>query len=73
MVSAWSSAVAFGPFANVAADGVYGTGDIKIMLRKAGKRYVLGVADKLDGLGCCGRGEKPRTLLSRSWSDALSA
>jgi SRSO17 transposase len=32
------------PFAFVAADSVYGTGDIEIMLRKAGKGYVLGVA-----------------------------
>ena len=32
------------PFAFVAADTVYGTGDIEMMLRKAGKGYVLGVA-----------------------------
>jgi SRSO17 transposase len=32
------------PFAFMAADSVYGTGDIEIMLRKAGKGYVLGVA-----------------------------
>jgi hypothetical protein len=32
------------PFAFVAADRVYGTGDIATMLRKAGKAYVLGVA-----------------------------
>ena len=32
------------PFAFVAADSVYGVGDIEIMLRKAGKGYVLGVA-----------------------------
>jgi SRSO17 transposase len=32
------------PFAFVAADTVYGTGDIETMLRKAGKGYVLGVA-----------------------------
>ena len=32
------------PFAFVAADRVYGTGDIETMLRKAGKGYVLGVA-----------------------------
>jgi SRSO17 transposase len=32
------------PFAFVAADSVYGTGDIETMLRKAGKGYVLGVA-----------------------------
>lgn len=32
------------PFAFVAADSVYGTGDIEAMLRKAGKGYVLGVA-----------------------------
>jgi len=32
------------PFSFVAADSVYGTGDIKTMLRKAGKGYVLGVA-----------------------------
>ena len=32
------------PFAYVAADSVYGTGDIETMLRKAGKEYVLGVA-----------------------------
>jgi SRSO17 transposase len=32
------------PFAYVAADSVYGTGDIETMLRKAGKGYVLGVA-----------------------------
>ncbi len=31
-------------FAFVAADSVYGTGDIETMLRKAGKGYVLGVA-----------------------------
>ena len=31
-------------FAYVAADSVYGTGDIETMLRKAGKGYVLGVA-----------------------------
>jgi SRSO17 transposase len=32
------------PFAFVAADSVYGTGDIETMLRTAGKGYVLGVA-----------------------------
>jgi SRSO17 transposase len=32
------------PFSFVAADRVYGTGDIETMLRKAGKGYVLGVA-----------------------------
>jgi SRSO17 transposase len=32
------------PFSFVAADSVYGTGDIETMLRKAGKSYVLGVA-----------------------------
>jgi SRSO17 transposase len=32
------------PFAFVAADSVYGTGDIEAALRKAGKGYVLGVA-----------------------------
>lgn len=32
------------PFAFVAADSVYGVGDIEIMLRKAGRGYVLGVA-----------------------------
>ena len=32
------------PFAYVAADSVYGTGDIETMLHKAGKGYVLGVA-----------------------------
>jgi SRSO17 transposase len=32
------------PFCFVAADSVYGTGDIETMLRKAGKGYVLGVA-----------------------------
>jgi SRSO17 transposase len=32
------------PFAFMAADSVYGTGDIEIMLREAGKGYVLGVA-----------------------------
>jgi len=32
------------PFAFVAADSVYGTGDIEAMLRKAGRGYVLGVA-----------------------------
>src|SRR5215467_15411693 len=32
------------PFAFVAADSVYGTGDIETTLRKAGKGYVLGVA-----------------------------
>ena len=32
------------PFAFVAADSVYGTGDIETLLRKAGKGYVLGVA-----------------------------
>lgn len=32
------------PFAFVAADTVYGTGDIATVLRKAGKGYVLGVA-----------------------------
>lgn len=32
------------PFAFVAADSVYGTGNIETMLRKAGKGYVLGVA-----------------------------
>jgi SRSO17 transposase len=31
------------PFAFVATDTVYGTGDIETMLRKAGKGYVLGV------------------------------
>jgi len=32
------------PFSFVAADSVYGTGDIETLLRKAGKGYVLGVA-----------------------------
>ena len=32
------------PFSFVAADSVYGTGDIEAILRKAGKGYVLGVA-----------------------------
>jgi SRSO17 transposase len=32
------------PFSFVAADSVYGTGDIETMLRQAGKGYVLGVA-----------------------------
>jgi SRSO17 transposase len=32
------------PFSFVAADSVYGTGDIETALRKAGKGYVLGVA-----------------------------
>lgn len=32
------------PFSFVAADSVYGTGDIETMLREAGKGYVLGVA-----------------------------
>ena len=32
------------PFRFVAADSVYGTGDIETMLREAGKSYVLGVA-----------------------------
>src|SRR5271163_4640540 len=32
------------PFSFVAADSVYGTGDIETMLRKAGRGYVLGVA-----------------------------
>ena len=32
------------PFSFVAADSVYGTGEIETMLRKAGKGYVLGVA-----------------------------
>ena len=32
------------PFAFVATDTVYGTGDIETMIRKAGKGYVLGVA-----------------------------
>ena len=32
------------PFCFVAADSVYGTGDIETVLRKAGKGYVLGVA-----------------------------
>jgi SRSO17 transposase len=32
------------PFSFVAADSVYGTGDIETFLRKAGKGYVLGVA-----------------------------
>jgi SRSO17 transposase len=32
------------PFSFVAADSVYGTGEIETMLRKAGKSYVLGVA-----------------------------
>jgi SRSO17 transposase len=32
------------PFSYVAADSVYGTGDIETLLRKAGKGYVLGVA-----------------------------
>ena len=38
-------AVAAGvPFSFVAADSVYGVGDIEMMLRKVGKGYVLGVA-----------------------------
>ena len=32
------------PFSFVAADSVYGTGEVETMLRKAGKGYVLGVA-----------------------------
>jgi SRSO17 transposase len=32
------------PFSFVAADSVYGTGDIETLLRRAGKGYVLGVA-----------------------------
>src|SRR5271156_5073170 len=32
------------PFSFVAADSVYGTGEIETMLRRAGKGYVLGVA-----------------------------
>ncbi|WP_271574288.1 IS701 family transposase, partial [Bradyrhizobium sp. CCBAU 11361] len=32
------------PFSFVAADSVYGTGEIETLLRKAGKGYVLGVA-----------------------------
>ena len=32
------------PFSFVAADSVYGTGDIETLLRQAGKGYVLGVA-----------------------------
>lgn len=32
------------PFSFVAADSVYGTGEIQTLLRKAGKGYVLGVA-----------------------------
>jgi SRSO17 transposase len=40
------------PFAFVATDTVYGRGDIETMLRKAGKRYVLGV---------------PSTRVSHSW------
>jgi SRSO17 transposase len=32
------------PFSFVAADSVYGTGDVETMLRKAGKGYVLGIA-----------------------------
>jgi SRSO17 transposase len=32
------------PFSFVAADSVYGTGDVETTLRKAGKGYVLGVA-----------------------------
>jgi SRSO17 transposase len=37
-------AVAFGvPFAWVAADSVYGVGDVEMALRRAGKGYVLGV------------------------------
>ena len=32
------------PFAWVAADSVYGVGDIEMALRRAGKGYVLGVA-----------------------------
>jgi SRSO17 transposase len=32
------------PFSFVAADGVYGTGEVETLLRKAGKGYVLGVA-----------------------------
>ncbi|MBA3587839.1 MAG: IS701 family transposase [Chloroflexi bacterium] len=34
------------PFAWVAADSVYGVGDIEMALRRAGKGYVLGVAGK---------------------------
>jgi SRSO17 transposase len=32
------------PFSFVATDSVYGAGEIETQLRKAGKRYVLGVA-----------------------------
>jgi SRSO17 transposase len=32
------------PFSFVAADSVYGTGEVETLLRKAGKGYVLGVA-----------------------------
>ena len=34
------------PFSWVAADSVYGVGDIEIVLRRAGKGYVLGVSSK---------------------------
>src|SRR5690606_24688792 len=34
------------PFSWVAADSVYGVGDIEIALRRAGKGYVLGVSAK---------------------------
>jgi SRSO17 transposase len=45
------------PFSFVAADSVYGTGEIETRLRKAGKGYVLGVASN---------------HVFRSWSKELS-
>ena len=45
------------PFSFVAADSVYGTGEIETRLRKAGKGYVLGVASN---------------HVFHSWSKALS-
>src|SRR5215210_1005937 len=42
------------PFAWVAADSVYGVGDIEMALRRAGKGYVLGVNANHHFGSCCG-------------------
>ncbi len=60
------------PFSFVAADSVYGTGDIESALRKAGKGYVLGV-DSNDVFilgarsgGLAGRRERSRRIFHKT-------
>ena len=51
------------PFAWVAADSVYGVGDIEMALRRAGKGYVLGVAANHHFGSWCGKPPVSRNRL----------